>query len=399
MKSNISLKLKKINIVLFYFYIISYLTIFIFFEKYKAIFDIRYYVLAFCTMFAMLTVYLINGKIFNINSKKNIKYILYTGLLFFLVSIYKAHAAGTFFNIRSIVQISLFVLPLLYIYFLYCIFDRDEFYKIMKKSTIIFVIFYLMEPNHNIFSFFDIDNWKNVNFLSSTSFTESHICSESFFQLFLYFFYIKYYDTKVKQKKDCNLYFTLSLIFSILSFKRLVIAFIFLIFISDKFINYSRELKKNYSFIVSIIFTIATILYIGLLTNKISIGINMNKFSTNRDWFLSLWAETNYYSYGYGTSLLVIGRYLEMDLVQIYFELGVISLGLFCYSITKLAGTKLYTYFIVLYVMLNLLTSSTMPWTSGWIFLGINLMILSEETEEKYTKRKIGVKLKLKNNS
>ena len=234
-----------------------------------------------------------------------------------------------------------------------------------------------MESRHTIFSFFNVNNWLSINLLSSTSFTESHNCAEVFLQLFIFFYYIYYFGNR--REKNIFLYLILTLIFSVLSFKRLSLLFCFALIFGGMFIKYDKNLKFNFKLIPSCLFVIITIIYVNLLLGKINIGIDMNEFTTNRVWFMQLWSVSNYFSYGYGTSLYVIGRYLEMDLVQIYFELGIPCLFLFILSMFKMAGNKVYTNIVILYVLFNLLTSSTMPWTFGWVILGLNLMVLSSD--------------------
>ena len=60
-------------------------------------------------------------------------------------------------------------------------------------------------------------------------------------------------------------------------------------------------------------------------------NIDVYNLTTGRNYILSLWQKTGYFSYGYGTSMLVINRYLEMDLIEIFLELDVFCLLVFCF--------------------------------------------------------------------
>lgn len=382
----LKMNLEKINSSLFIFYIFSYLFLFEFFENNKFLFNFRHYILFFCFLISFLSMILKYDKTFlkdNLYCKKSI-YVLIVGVIFLIFSFFAAHKVGYSFSFRSVVQTSLFVLPTIYVFNIINILPIEKIIKLLKIVTLIFVMFYFTEERHTIFEFLKLENWRNISYTNSNSFTESHICAESFLQLFLFFFFIKrYYKNRIKIK-NLNLYTTLNFIFTILSFKRLGVLFAIIIMFGSLFINYNKKIKFKSNLILTAFFVIMTTVYSEILKGTITIhGLDINKLTTNRDYILSLWSAKNYFSYGYGTSLYVIGRYLEMDLMQIYMEIGIFCLTIFIYFYLSLAGKKLYTNLIIIYVLFNLLTSSTMPWTSGWVLLIINLCVTSSDMLEK----------------
>lgn len=390
MKSESNEKMFKLNFLFYLVYIFSYLIIFEFYEDNDFIFDIKHYVLFFCCGFSFLSLYIKYGRnLFKekLRGKKGSFLVLITGIVFILISIQKGTATEMGFHLRSLVQTFLFLTPILYVFSLCNLYSDKKITFLLKVTTIIFIFFYFMESRHTLLSFFDINNWLSINILDSESFTESHICAETFLQLFLYFFYIDNYTEN--EIKGVKLYKNLNMIFSVLSFKRLALLFLFLIVIFKKMIKYDKSMKRNYNIVIAIIFVFLTIIYTGMLQGKYDLGFDINKFSTNRAWILSLWTRKKYFSYGYGTSLYVIGRYLEMDLVQIYLELGTIPLFMFCYSLKSLSGKKIYTNLILLYALFNLLTSSTMPWTSGWVMLAFNLIVIESNSFKNKNKELI----------
>lgn len=379
--------LSNINTLLFFVYAISYLIIIEFYRDNSFIFDLKHYILFFNCLVAGFT-FLIK------KDKKKIKlygnkvvYILLTGCIFVICSFFKAKSVGVAFSFRTFVQTSLFVLPILYVYFLVNILEKKRIINILKITTFILIISYFTEMKHPLFSFFNIDNWLNIDILKSRSFTESNNCCDPFLQLFIFFNYLHRFVEP--ESKSIHRFMIINFIFSILSFKRLSLLFAILFLVSSCFIPYNKNNKIKLNIILSSFFVVLTILYIKMLTGEINVGIDMNSFTSYRSWFLSLWRAKNYYSYGYGTSIYVIGRYLEMDLVQIYFELGLICLFIFCFSMFQLAGKRIYTNIILFYVMLNLLTSSTMPWTLGWVILGLNLFTLSDDYFDVIRKAKV----------
>lgn len=375
-----SIKIEQLNIFLYVIYILSYIIICEFFEDNDFIFDMKHYILLFCyTISLVCLLYKYNTKKARkeyIYSKKTV-FIVIVAAIFIGLSLFKAISVNHEFSFRSIVQTSLFVLPTLYGFNLINVLKKENVIKLFKITTVIFIIFYFTEPSHTIPQFFNINNWINIDYTHSNSFTESHICAETFLQLFLVFFYIKNYtDTNVKNIK---LYTVITCIFTILSFKRLAILFVILLIVFKKIIKYDKNMPFKSDIIFSLIFVGLTYLYIQFISGQLNLGININTFSTNRDYLLSLWGNADYYSYGYGTSLYVIGRYLEMDLVQIYMEIGPVALFLFCYTYFRIADKKIYANLILLYYFFNLLTSSTMPWTSGWLIFAMSLCLIASD--------------------
>ena len=83
-----------------------------------------------------------------------------------------------------------------------------------------------------------------------------------------------------------------------------------------------------------------------------------------------------YLSYGYGTSMLVIGRYLEMDLVEIYMELNIFCLIIFIYSYFNICKKNIYANIIMIYVLANMLTASSLPWQISWVIMMINISFI-----------------------
>ena len=108
-------------------------------------------------------------------------------------------------------------------------------------------------------------------------------------------------------------------------------------------------------------------------------NIDLFSLTTGRNYILSLWEAKNYFSYGYGTSLLVINRYLEMDLLQVLLELNIISVFIFCFCYFRVAKKSLYSFLIMFYAFSNMLTASSLPYSLGWILLFITVFCISSD--------------------
>ena len=256
---------------------------------------------------------------------KKLLSIIPLGMILVISSYLCAHKVGYSLSMRSLVQTSLVVLPALYVFIIANIFDENSIINLMKFTLIATIITYFTEPTHTISQFFILDNWTTMSF--SNSFLESSICAGTFLQLYLFFNY--YCD--IEGKKELRIYKIAAFIFNLMSMKRLGMLFAFFMLVFTKF-NYSkRSISKKAYLLIPLIFTAFTIFYTCFVKGDIDLfGIDAYKLTTGRTYILSLWRNKNYFSYGFGTAMLVINRYLEMDLVEIYLEMGAIVTFIFC---------------------------------------------------------------------
>ena len=376
-------KKNAIHIVTYLLYIIIYLVTLQLFGMGDSYARIRYYILAVAVIIIFIELILRYRSGFFKNKKiysKELLFTIFTSVIFALVSINKAKLVGYPLDMRTLVQISLMLLPSLYVFGFNNIFSTKTIIKFMKFTLIAVIIAYFCEPKHTIFNFLNPSNWASINIFTSKSFTESSLCSETFLQLFLFFNYFKNIKDENINKKSLKLYCMISLIFTILSFKRLSMVFALSIILLRKIVDLRSKINKKIIYILSIFFTIITIYYLKFMTGELNIlGINVYEFTTGRDYILSLWQKTNYFSYGYGTSMLVIGRYLEMDLIQIYLELNVYCLFLFAYTFFRIAKNNLYSLLIMCYVFFNMLTASSLPTSLPWIILLTTISLISSD--------------------
>lgn len=379
-------KLDLINIAFLVIFVSIYEYLIVFYNMGNEISNWRYYLFAVVTCFSFIMYFLQRRKKYNRKEKygRELLYLIITAIIFLIVSIQKCKIQSVSLPFRVWVQISLFLLPALYAYALTNIFNMEKIFILMKLVTIITIIMYFLEPAHNLFMFFDIRNWLNINLIHSISFTESHNFSDTFLQLFLFFNYYKEKVTDERERKKLKPFSNITLLFTILAFKRFSVLFVFCMIIMKKFIHYDKKIKIPTT-IVAMFFVIITILYTKLLQGKL-ISIEYNKlfdFTSGRNWILYLWAEKNYVSYGYGSSMLVINRFLEMDLTQIYLELNVACLFIYCYTFFKIPKKNLYANLVMIYVFFNMLTSSSLPWSIGWIVMFINVASIATNKYEK----------------
>lgn len=344
---------------------------------------IRYYILLVACIMGFLM--MIKTKKIKYPKKLSGKKLLYSlgiGIIFLILSIYKAKEVNMQLNMRTYVQIALVVLPAIYAFFILNLFETEHLINLLKITTFILIIGYFMEKGHHITDFFNINNWLNISISSSRSFTESSLYSEPFLQLFIFFNFAKHLYKEDKKIKNIGIYYYISLIFTILAFKRLALAFVLFILVINIFLNKSKETKINFGIIVGILFTIITIYYTKFMQGDLFKNVDVYNLTTGRDYILGLWTKKDYFSYGYGTSMLVIGRYLEMDLIQIYKELGITALLLFNLFFGSLVKKNKYCLLVLMYELANMLTASILPSLISTFICYLTITFISEKKYE-----------------
>lgn len=340
---------------------------------------IRYYVLAFVVVMSFVSLIFKNG--LNIFSKKYYsRELLWTiglGILFYLVSVDKAKITEVPLNIRVYVQIALVLLPALYCYCLVNLLSIKEIIRLMKITTFFLIVIYFFESKHTPLQFLNIENWANISFMRSISFTESNLCAEPFLQLFLFFFYFLNINDKDINKVSLRRYAIITFVFTLLSFKRLGVLFAICIVLLKKIVDFRGEVSKKMDFVLAVAFTGITILYIKFLFGEIFSGVDVYHLTSGRNYWLTRWQSKGFVSYGFGTSMYVIGKYLEMDLVQIYYELDLLCLFLFCFVFFRIAKKNVYSLIIMIYVFCNMITASGLPYSLNWIILLLTVSCIS----------------------
>lgn len=147
---------------------------------------------------------------------------------------------------------------------------------------------------------------------------ESSTFTLLFIVAFLYFYYFI-----LKQKNENKLFFWLSFCFAILGWKRLGVIFVICMVLILPILKIKKNILRWIPLLTGIGFGIVTVYYTRFMQGTFNpLNLNVYQFSTGRDYILSLWKQFGYVSYGYGSSYEIIHRYLELDLVQMYLEVG-----------------------------------------------------------------------------
>ena len=371
---------KTINFILYIIYVAIYLYVVRKYGMGSEDSKIRYYALVFIIVFGFISFLLISLKKDGIKLKeKKFLLSLFVSFLFLVFSYSKVRSVGATFDSRTIIQIFLFLLPTIYAFVAINLFSKEEIVKMFKFTTIALILTYFMEENHSISQIFNLSNWLNIDIIHSSSFTESHLCARCFTILFLFFNYTYWTDKENNNKK----YLILTFIFTVLCFKRMDILVAIFTFLFGKYFSFKAKTGSKKIIIATIVVALLTIFYLDFLSGNVLKNVNVYELTSGRDRILRLWSTLKFFSYGYGTSMLVIGRSLELDLIQMYLEMNIFALLSFVFTYLYFTKNNIYSFFIMLYVLLNMLLASSLANTLSWIILMITIAFISSNSNDK----------------
>lgn len=298
-------------------------------------------------------------------------------LIFLLLSIYYSCINNQKFQIRTIVELSYICIPIVTSFQAINILDKENINHFMKILLGLSICLYIIEIFLKHISFDDITK---ISFINSYSPFESYIFADFSLISFCYFCYYKKNDDLIFPISNKLCYY-LSFIFSILTFKRILILFSIILFVLDKFNIFEKIIDKRIIVVICIVFFFCTIMYAWMLNDSSAeliysfTGFDLDKFTVGRKWYLSLITNAGYLSSGYGsttTALIKIlgpAKYLEMDLVKIYLEVGIIGLGFFIYVYWNQIYNNLFSVLLMFFLFVNLLFSHSLTTFHVWVII------------------------------
>lgn len=173
----------------------------------------------------------------------------------------------------------------------------------------------------------------------------------------------------------------LSVVYAIATFKRVAMAFAIVALILPLLINVNKKVNKLWVWLLAALTLVLTGAYYLLLQpSRASLfetifGQSQMDFTTGRSAFLTKLLRNGFTPFGFGSSTDVIGRPLEMDLIQIALELTPIALVVFVLAYWNICRENLYCIIIMIYEYSNFITShslnSNYKWGICFILIGM----------------------------
>lgn len=320
--------------------------------------------------------------------KKELIILLIICAIFLLYSGYLAHKLNVPIAKRTYVEILYLVIPALYAFCIVNTYDFNQIEKLMKITFWAYLILYMYSINIFAVSINDI---LNISFINSTSYFESSIFA---FPMLVLFFFFSYY-----RKNENNKYYWIgSFILTLLTFKRMIMVWAIILFIVDNIVELRVTVQKRWKYILAAIFIFATVIYYQALRDiglgKVivdTLGLDLESGTMGRKWFLSLLLNRPYSTFGYGSSSIVLGeifnigdiKYLEMDLVKIYLELGIICLSIFTIYLWKITKDNLFSIVMMLSIFMNLLVSHSLTNPFEWTIVYLTIIYISQDSSNR----------------
>ena len=269
------------------------------------------------------------------------------------------------------------LLPIFTAYVMLNTLHLDEIYSLMSNFLIIMFLGYIIINLDN----FNIETIKAISFLESSSAFESNHFSPAAMGFCLFFCYYR------KNK----LLTALSVIFVLMTFKRLMIIWAIFLFVFGKYLSrFSKKMMvpRWITFLFASVFFVICIIYIQLMSGEIEdliykyLGVEANIFVSGRAVFMRRIIK-NFTSYGFMSSTVIENfQPMEMDIPMIYVEMGVLAViaTICCYI--RFINNNWYNFFLVIFSMMELLTSHWFDVTFYWVLAYVTLGCISYKSNK-----------------
>lgn len=276
------------------------------------------------------------------------------------------------------------ILPILYAYLVLNTFDFEDIYWSMTFVLFFSILGFVLEIGSNTFT---LANLQRINFSTSYSPFESHYAAGSAIAMCTFFMY--YRRNRILE--------IISLIFAIATFKRAAVVFAILIFVLPMIFDMSVPVKKRTVNAFKFAFILLTYIYyrVQLPSNENLFErifkIDADMFTMGRSGYISKLISSNFVSTGFGSTTMFIGKSIEMDLIKIMLEVGIIGLMIFIWCYFECAGRIRYSLLYMVFVFFNLLTSHSLTNAFSWILVFVILGTINYKEPEdisRYIRRK-----------
>lgn len=336
---------------------------------------IKYMIAVFAIGFLLLR-YMKNLGRF-VRFKDEAKSVLLSTVILATITVIKQMQNG--FMGASYNEVFFWLVPIVYVYFLVnCIADIKPY---MDTAFIIQFIFFFID----IMDKLSIKNILAINFINSNSAFESEY---SFYGLVFFMYYLFMKDRRRT---------ILSLIMTILAFKRMAVVFALFVLIMSvlqtKRGTFDKAPSSRGVFMVTVLFILVPIGFHLICSDSFGswfygvTGLNFNAFISGRLDRLNLCID-NEMKYGLGSSTQflnqVLGRGLNRnlhnDVLRIYRECGIIGTIAFTYDYFKMASKSRMSFMLMLYLFTDMMFNHFLGAgrTAFWIIIYLAICSFNE---------------------
>lgn len=263
------------------------------------------------------------------------------------------------------------LLPIITAFFIVNLMSVKSINQMMIVGLVFMIFFYLMAYRDKL----SLGNLLSIDWIASSSPFESHMFSPPAIAFCIWFCYWR----------TNKLLMVLSVLFSIMTFKRFILLFAIFICIFGGIIRKQGEAPRWVRPTIGILFLILSFFYVQLSFGVFDqqfvqlFGISTDEWMMGRQTRLNAILNSGFTSQGFQSSLISHVS-CEMDLVQYVIEMGWVSVTVFVICMLVLAGRKWYCLCIVLFCLIECLTSHWMDITYFWILTYLTIGVIYRET-------------------
>ena len=267
------------------------------------------------------------------------------------------------------------MIPFIYTFLFLNFLSVHDIELFMKFGLIIALVAFFLSTN---FSAITLNNILSISFLNSYSPFENSEVSFLSFALATFFIYYK------NKFPICTI---LAMLLVVLTFKRVYVLGILLLFIAS--MNFFKRIKiKRWVLYISSITWILLVKFYMFLLNPINYNLGLEKFhfdvvnfSMNRAFRVWYLIQHNYLSGGLTSTtkflqnnLFFNGTTLELDLIKILMEIGIVGVIIFIICYYRIVGRSLYAYLLISIMLLQFLMASGV---NGYLEMSIVLITVA----------------------
>lgn len=311
---------------------------------------------------------------------KELVEILKLVLVFIILSAFFAIKNGIIYKGAFLLHLSRWVIPVLLAFTILNVMTKKQLELIMEISLVMSFIGYVIV---NVIPNFSVEAVRMISFVDSYSVFESTIFSSIAAAYCLYF---GYHREKV--------FWWLSVLFVFLTFKRfMIVTAVFLLLFGRVFIIEKQVPVKVFRF-SKIAFIMLSFIYIALMQGKYDelfkqiLGISVGKFTKSRSDFLRPLMNSAFKSAGLGSTIAYVKNVgmhrVEMDLPQLYMEMGILSVVAVIHFMLNLVQRKWYNLLIIIFCLVQMLTSEWYIATYFWLLMYITIGSITYKVHDIY---------------
>lgn len=312
--------------------------------------------------------------------KREFKNFLWYFIILITLTIFMA-VSSMRFSVRSMQTFIFVFLPMLYAFLVINTWTLEQIDICLKIGFIISFIGYILSTHLSITYILHALN--TINYED----TNSSLLESSTFALLALGFsgYLCYFNKGWGWK-------LFSVVFVIMTFKRqitltaIVLLVLGLFKVKNKKLNILLTLGLTILLVVFAFYYYHAIQPNNILDYSQKLGVDLREFSTNRTDRLNWLENSTYQSYGFGSSIDYMykefgGFALEMDVVQLFVELGPLAVISFFVSYLRFSRENAYVFSFMYLILINSILSSGMASTFAWVIILIGMSAILKKSQ------------------